>query len=1333
MLTTALNFLSDKRKRFHRSDTMPIFTNDSNLFKLNSDNQLVENQKQCNKNKDYDDEDIVSVNVCKKSDVNCQDETLLSKSVCYQGGLSSSSKSCALRQLSSNDDNDDDDYDTEFVKLPSFSSTEKNCPEGMKMHSNEKHLSVGNLNKYQFLNLETNLYRHQKNLSNSPPHGNTSQGCLSHGYSLSSMQVPLNPTGSENNVFTSFTVWKKDSSDLRHIPKDGKTNSSAACKVVDGSKSVRLPSKLSESHALVSDDLNSELTLDHSTKATSSGKSKVVRMRARAVARAAKGKLKRSKSSAYMSRQFRDLPSEDNNVRGRSSSAHRDPDISVQENKPVQTSSENKPRPGLVRSWIDKNPRLRLDTSPQRSSNASNIGEVANADEVIEQLVNKANAYKFQVINALEHFKPLTEVSVSGNAINSDLVTAMQNNNYSPKILSSRSLMTSANNSAKPNRYSVVKKLRRNNSSIACSNDQLPTSHEEQSMISTSSTAGDLLLPSKNYKTSDIASEDEDDFIKNITGNLFTVVRNDDCEQFLKLFDHYQRLKDKSFGQIQKSTNEFGLSALDSAHLTASLPLISCLMVCGFSPGPNGSIFTSLLEEKEIQLTKCKVETKNAIARANHLTITESSKDSCSLIQPNQQQEQIINTTAFAEVAMKEKELQTVLDEYEYLSKLIENYSRFPKSTKPPNKVNIYLNSSNSILIRISPPKNGRFIKANFHQNSADTSDVDTCYKNNRVECDLDQDQSSCESTDNDLIHDPINEGRKINGVHQIHSNNFILYYCIEWSTCPKFSNSEVYNSLVQPPIRVIKPYSHSMKHKQFSILRVGFYCLNNLPENKMVFVRVFAFSIKGWSEPCYANPNGIVLSSWIDNKICELYRNTVQRENLSLSYTKYVGCTLDEELDTFKNNLSKQLFSWTRSYPMNSNTSSGSSNSTITGVPVNTVEETSKRTKSPMLQRKRSFRFPFSNKGLKFVKQTKSGVYLAVLYHTPTTSSNITMDDESGKFKYKSKIVLADDYIPILSVSREDYTNESTLNSDFNWFARIVSDSFFDMDLQFLYEDMPNTSLPTNLQLRVRLLEMLQRLKLLLGTSNLGTIYPEIIRVRSIDSSLINLKQTKNENSDIQEILSTPKVSTETNDSIATSTSYESNPKSTSSFLFVLVKRINNPNEIILTGNLRWCHLDKFLRQNKVKLNNFFPIHSNVEFSNYSIMTNMTRNILLPALYPHLLTTRGNQVFISPESQLIANLDILLGYSERHMHILEPGLYIVLVQMKAHMDQQAAILVSNTPTTIHMLPAEKIRSRSHVSKDEWYSLCRLVERTDEKNEENFINLKIQKNDLSFS
>ncbi|VDP27867.1 unnamed protein product [Schistosoma curassoni] len=285
MLTTALNFLTDKRKRFHRSDTMPAFTNDSNFFKLTSDNQIIENDK----------------------------------------------------------------------------------------HSN-------------FLDLETNLYRHGKNHLNSPINEIISRR-LSHGYSLSNVQVLSDNTSLKSDVSSSVTFSKKTLSDIQQISKDRKTNHSSKYKKFESTKSLRFPSELKESHTFISNDSNTEQTIESTTKI--SGKSKVAKMRARAVARAAKGKLKRSKSSAYMSRYFQEFNSNDdnNNIRGRSSSTHRNSDINLKENQFIQQLSDNKICSNLVKNWIDKTPRLRTDISPHNIINTNNLYEMTNINEYFEELV----------------------------------------------------------------------------------------------------------------------------------------------------------------------------------------------------------------------------------------------------------------------------------------------------------------------------------------------------------------------------------------------------------------------------------------------------------------------------------------------------------------------------------------------------------------------------------------------------------------------------------------------------------------------------------------------------------------------------------------------------------------------------------------------------------------------------------------------------------------------------------------------------------------------------------------------------------------------------------
>ncbi|CAH8546080.1 unnamed protein product [Schistosoma rodhaini] len=1391
MLTTALNFLTDKRKRFHRSDTMPAFTNDSNFFKLTSDNQIIEIDKHSNVNKginDHDNDDdninttntsntnndgITFTNIHKRGTDHYEGETLPDKSISYRDDLpSSSSRSCTHEKLFENNDandaddddegggggDDDNECNTSLVNFPSFTLNDKNSIESIKISCKE-HLSVGNLDKYQFLDLETNLYRHGKNHLNSSINENIPRR-LSHGYSLSNVQVPLDNTSIKSDVCSSVTFSRKAFNDIHHNFKDRKINDSSKCRKFESTKSLRFPTELKDSFTFISGDSNTEQTIDSTMKV--SNKSKVAKMRARAVARVTKNKLKRSKSSAYMSKHFQELNSEDNNnnnnnIRNRSSSTHRNSDIHYKE----QHLTDNKIHSNLMKNWIDKTPRIRSDISPQNitnttnnNTNNSNIYEITNMNEYFEELVNKANTYKFQIINAQDYSNPINNITKTTNDTNdndnnnNDNIT-MTTDNYIAKMLFSRNYNSTLHNNNttynKLNRYSVVKKLRRNNSSITYSNDQLTllSNNNDHTMITTNSTAGDLLLPLTNN------NNNNNDVMKNLIDQFFLMIKYNNYNQFFKLYNQYKKLSNKQLKQIHIATNQFGFTLLDCTQFNSSLLLYSYLLICEFLPGPYfqsilychpkyyslykfnkiNQYLENLLDEKEIQLNKCKLDTNNTITLMNQLNIIDNNQNKYNntnnntnnnnntnisnnnSIINNNNNEQLNNTKIFAEISSKEKQLQLLIDEYDYLMKLIYNYNKLPNYTKSPHKVNIFLYSSNSILIRISPPKINKFNNNNNHNKNDDYNDDDNDH-------DHELDHSSYDTTDNELNQDFLNEGRKMNDINHISNDNLILRYCIEWSTCPKFSNTnELYHCIVIPPIRMIKPNLNKIKQNQLNILRVGFYYLNNLPENKMIFIRVYAFSIKGWSEPCYSNPNGIILSSWIHNKLCEQYQTIIQHDNLHLSYTKYVDCSLNKQIDILKNDLFKQLSTWTNNLSIHSNTTYNNNN------PINMIDETNKRTRSPLLQRKRSFRFPFSNKGLKFVKQTKSGVYLALIYHTPIHPMTSTTND---KLNYKSKILLTDDYIPIINISRDDYTNESIINSDFNWFSRLVSDSLIDIDLQLLYDNhITNTSLPTNLQLRVRLLEIIQRLKLLFNLSNLGIVYPEIIRTQLIDPNLINLKLIKNETFDLQDQISTLKLSIETNDSINSNTNYDNHLKLTSTYLFILLKQINNPNDIILTNNLKWCNFDKFLKQNKIKLkNNFFQFNSNTEFINYSsIMINMTKNLLLPTIYSHLLTTRDNQIYILPESQLIINLDILLNYSIKHNNLLKPGLYIVLLQMKANIDQQATILISNTLSIIHMLPCEKIRTRSHVSYNEWYSLCKLINKTNEKLENNFFNL----------
>ncbi|VDO85543.1 unnamed protein product [Schistosoma margrebowiei] len=448
MLTTALNFLTDKRKRFHRSDTMPAFTNDSNFFKLTSDNQIIENDKHLiidkesdNHNNNDDDninnsnnDGITFTNIPKRDINHYQGEILMDKSINYQNELPSSTlKSYTHEKLFENNDTndadeDDDDeggddndneYNTNLVNFPSLTLNDKYSIENIKIPY-KQHLSVGNLDKYQFLDLETNLYRHGKNYLNNSINEIISRR-LSHGYSLSNIQVLSDNTSLKSDVSSSVTFSKKTFHDIHHITKDKKTNHSSKYKKFESTKSLRYPSELKESHIFISNNSNKEQIIESTNKI--SGKSKVAKMRARAVAKVAKGKLKRSKSSAYMSRYFQEFNSNDNdndNIRGRSSSTHRNSDINFKDNQFIQQLSDNKIYSSLVKNWIDKTPRLLIHVYADYPTGLTpgvsvrllinmrtTVGEVI--DTVVKQLLETADRKNFII----------TENNDSPSALNS--------------------------------------------------------------------------------------------------------------------------------------------------------------------------------------------------------------------------------------------------------------------------------------------------------------------------------------------------------------------------------------------------------------------------------------------------------------------------------------------------------------------------------------------------------------------------------------------------------------------------------------------------------------------------------------------------------------------------------------------------------------------------------------------------------------------------------------------------------------------------------------------------------------------------------------------------
>ena len=1376
MLSSALNFLSDKRKRFHRSDTMPSFGNELNLFKssgnvnkdfksVKDDNNILsdvvdyidvgsheDNEQQEDRNEPFPylaktNDDIISFRIDKTSPSNDGNSTANS----------------SRRSKSPYSHYDSGDY---MRKTPMIRHEFGGSDNDLTCRFREEHAEFGGKHarknqdaKLQFLNIPQ-----KRNHTVDLPCQSQSNSCTdsSPSPSINSCNSSILPSLLRQDVRDDLAIVCQQN--IRAYSKEnnaGTEEPEVSYFRLPNTESVHF--KEPETKYMAIDNIeDKETTSEQTQKLNVGGKSRVARMRAKAVARATKSKVKRSKSSVHVSRRSRGSPC-DETGRGRSSSARRKTTDSL----PVQDSGgDHKLDISQVDfNPIDRNHRSKSVTSPGLDSDTATTFDIKETYDMLCQLANRATKKQHYRIDAMEPSISKTE------ALKSDLPLLTDDHASDPKIsslgmpLQDTTSMLLAH--SKLNKYAVVRRLRRNNSSLTYSSEKSFGSLPEEPINSTFSSAGDLLLPSKQLKLQNIMARQEeksDKKIHLIVGQLFDLVKTDNLDRFLRDFGRFRTLLKNYNPDSEVFINELELNPLDCALLSSSISLIVCLMLCGFNPGPvlqftldSGPFnipkadsmemhLKNLLKEAEGHLSDAQIAAKEAISRANELVSSLSQTAS-----PESNSTLLISiNNAFSEVGLKERALNQSLTKRDFVKGLGQALGRYPIPTPPPRMVRVMLEGPNSILIRINPPRPDRLQEFQHVKNT------------------VFDEKSSCTSDESDLEE---NEGRKIGNSFKQSYSNLIIRYRIEWSHCPKFLNAEVRGCTVEPPYRLdgftLNGHVIQIKSNTCPALCTAFYSIYNMTPNKMTFVRVYAFSVRGWSKPCYATPNGISPSAWYDSKFVISAKHGSSKEpklmddGVPSSPMRYVGDRLITELETQKRLLAEKISSWlcgtspsqiVNSSPEdaatgvtnNGNFGSGTLHGNVNGSPSignmgplsgmtavgsGSASSTggsggvvgsgggSKRTRSPMLQRKRSFRFLFSNKCFRFVKQTKSGVYIAVLCHTPTNIDSNSQNIIGDISKTKCQIVLSDDNLPMINVTREDFTNTSTIISDFNWFSRLVCDTSVDMDAQMLSEGIPRSCLPTNLQFRIRLLEALQHLRFAFGTSNVGCVYPELIKVKYCDqNSQYFMKPTKCDSEDVGDKPLNSRTGIELSETSQSEMS--STTRTHSAILIVLLKQVNNTNELGLTGNLRWISLDKLLRQNKIKINDFLSCYTNSNLHFLDHINSVDRDVWTTSLYSHLLVTKSDQLLLTPEIQLITNLDLLLYYSEHRSVQLQPGLYFAILQMRANLDQQATLLVSRSSDVIHLFPVQRIRTRTHVSREEWELLFKLLDKH-ENGEEN--------------
>ncbi|VDP72788.1 unnamed protein product [Echinostoma caproni] len=844
------------------------------------------------------------------------------------------------------------------------------------------------------------------------------------------------------------------------------------------------------------------------------------------------------------------------------------------------------------------------------------------------------------------------------------------------------------------NRYAVVRRLRRNNSSINWPADRPFPSVEAELNVPTSQTAGDLLLPSKDVLMEKTRRAQEQENMQ-ILNDLFVWIEQNNVEQIVEHHQKLALLKEELSSSDQSVRSEIGLNPLDYAVLLASPQTIALLIMLGFRPGamlsvalehgpanvrvtdPMKFFLTRRIGDVEAKISTAQVCLDTAVSRANAYSLIQRD--------PNVTDwDQSAMSEAFTEVAQKEMDLQRAVKHRDKLVELRNALDRYPPTPPAPSKVVLMVYSARSILVRVSPPRQSR-LRVNVTKST-------TVVESSEL-----RDTTSCESSSPETGRSPF-EGRKVAGFEIDSYGLLVIRYRIEWSLSADFQN-DVFSCTVAPPIRLtsIVPDSKKPDTSARLFVRTGFYELDGFQSGQNVYVRVYAFTVRGWSEPCYAQPRFVAPSSWID----ALQRSKENSETTEKTIPLRYGAEIfSEKFQALKKLLDQQLLIWTYRQPSTSNPCEAIAGS----------EEGGKRTRSPMIQRKRSFRFPFTTKGMKFVRQTKTGVYLALVCHS-TPSSTVSISDRETLDK--SQLILVDDFIPMVCVTKEEPNLGAQTSADMNWFSRLLAQPKFGTDLQLISENLLRSTTPANLQFRFLLLTALQRMQIALGTYDVGVLYPDWFSGRLIESNISSLVTELSEFSlsttgvrtadDMTEgVANTPAPSTPVSQP-------ETSSKSTqNSLILVLVKHVQNPNDVTCSGGFRWYPLHKFLRQNKLNPADFTLVGTEVTPSPKISVTESesggsSRNVPM----------RPDLIYLTPELHLLSNLDVLLYYSERRQNKLDPGLYVSLIQMHAHFDHQAKILSSKTSNVIHMLPVERVRRRTHVCRSEWNTLYNLLVATD--------------------
>lgn len=1355
MLSNALNFLSDKRRRFHRSDTMPAFKSvmcpgtgsvsmtdntqrDTTGETVNHAKQQPEEkqQKQSDEPQPFgqSQQPLVTDSVEKEISETVKSPTYSSKVnptgtaepqrqlFCVTpdqrniADLARTTSTTAATTTSAMVTSDSVKTNRKGNRLTMENFAQSECdltrPNiGGKGIVNELHL--GSPSKLETLSLP--LQSHLPSDSLGTDH-------LGGFYSLSPSPLSYGSSGSpnlhkeedqrnaynESNTSVRFQEKPQQNTQKIHFLCDDKRDLPSVSPTMTTNGSAELTTQSNSGRNTMSENKIASENKDF-TNYVSSARNRVAQIRAKA---GAKTKLQRSNSSAQVLRRSREAVSSTRD-RVRATSTQREVTIPASSTADSNHShqreqSMDQKRRGRRRgkTWVDKGPRSRSVTSPfHKERSPCEYEPSTNKMDMLVELARRATVEQFWKI-CMSPTDGMELVQPNWPNASSQFLNLPQKTNTAGALTDPSIGMNSMHaGPSRRNRYTMVRRLRRNNSSINWSVDRPFPKVEDELNVPTSQTAGDLLLPSKDVimERSKRAEEHE---TQQLLNDLFLWIEHRDIDQII---ENYQKLaylsEELSSSSGQNDRYGVGLNPLDYAFLVSSPQIIAFLIMLGFRPGallsvtleygpsetrvsdPMKFFLTRRIGDAEAALNTAQVSLDTAIARANSCTIA---LRNLTLTEMNQS----ATDDAYSEVTLREMELQKaskIRDRLIELCTALDQYSPVPAA---PKKVVLMVCSAQSLLIRVSPPRLPR-VTPNDLRNATDSGGKD----------EISDTTSSCESSSVESTPHIMLEGRRMAQFDADNHESLVIRYRVEWSLTADFQEVAG-SSTVMPAIRLssIMPDLNNHKLSLGSYIRTGFYELEGLKPGQMVYVRVFSFTVRGWSEPCYAEPRCLAPSTWTE----ALPKVREQSEKPECKMPLRYGANMyTEKFQLLKKLLDQQLLLW--AYQQQSTGTTGE-NSTV-------VDDSGKRNRSPMIQRKRSFRFPFTTKGMKFVKQTKSGIYLALVCHHKMSRSPSNPDREALG---KPHLILVDDFIPMVCVTKDEPNPGSQLSADVNWFARLLAQPKLGTDLQLISDNLLRQITPANLQFRFLLLTALQRMQVALGSYDVGVLYPDGFSGRILDSGVSSCS-----NDPSAEFVFPPnfpggvKVIDDLVDSaggsfvssMLTAQSETSTKIHQKALILVLVKLVENSSDVTCSAGLRWCPLEKFLRQNKMNLADFnlagqaeLVQSPKISFVDSDSGTNRSFSV------------RSDQVYLTPEMHLLNNLDVLLYYSERRRHKLDPGLYVSLIQMHAQFDHQAKILAIKTAHVIHMLPVERVRRRTHVCRSEWSTLYSLLVAADPEN-----------------